>query len=146
MILDEDVEVDFTEYFTDSEDEDEGDAKNPWVYGQYTQVDTDMPQDPELYYSDIEEEDDTQPQNITADVGISDHSTLNWTTESAYKGDVSTHATDTTIDRVIRKKTRKRKLPPILRAAYYRRKRLLGGIRHFISSVTEYAAGASLGS
>ena len=46
----------------------------------------------------------------------------------------------------LQKKTRRRKLAPILRTAYYGRKRLMGGVRHFVSSVTEYAAGASLGS
>ena len=38
------------------------------------------------------------------------------------------------------------KFPPILRTAYYGQKRLMGGIRHFVSSVTEYAAGASINS
>ena len=40
---------------------------------------------------------------------------------------------------------RKHKLAPILRTAYYGCKRLLGGIRHFVFSVTEYATGVTLG-
>ena len=88
VILDQDIDVDFTEYFTDSEDEDEGDGGKPWVPDQYAQVDMDIPHDPEeLYYSDIEEEGDTQPLNITADAETEENSTLNGTSESAYEGD-----------------------------------------------------------
>ena len=38
----------------------------------------------------------------------------------------------------------RRKFTSILRMAYYGRKRLMGGVRHFVSRVTKYAAGASL--
>ena len=144
MILDKDFKVDFTEYFTDSEEEDKGDLKKPWAYNQYTQAVSDTPKDPEMYYPDIEEEVNTQPLNITTDIIINDESTLNGMTGSAYEGDISTQTTDTTVDRMVPKKTRKRKLAPILRTAYYGRKRLLGGIRHFVSSMTEYSAGATL--
>merc|ERR1711873_287083 len=51
-----------------------------------------------------------------------------------------------TIDSTQWKRTMRRRLAPVLRTAYYGRKRLMGGVRHFVSSVTEYAAGASLGS
>ena len=146
VILDKDVEVNFTEYFTDSEDKDKGDKKKPWVHDQYTLVDMDIPQNPELDYSNAEEEGDTQPLNITVDAENKENLILDGTSESAYEGDISTHATDTTVDGALRRKTRRRKLAPILRTAYYGCKRLMGGIRHFVSSVTEYAAGASLGS
>merc|ERR1712112_130692 len=66
--------------------------------------------------------------------------------QSAYEGDTSTHANDVTIDSTKQKRAMRRRLAPILRTAYYRRKRLMGGVRHFVSSVTEYAAGASLSS
>ena len=35
-------------------------------------------------------------------------------------------------------------MAPILRRTYYRRKRLMTGMRHFVSSVIEYSAGAAL--
>merc|ERR1711867_21281 len=35
---------------------------------------------------------------------------------------------------------------PILRTAYYGQKKLMGGIRHFVSSVMEYVARASINS
>ena len=79
VILDEDIEVDFTEYFTDSEDEDKGDKKKPWVHDQYTPVDLDIPQDPELYYSDAEEEGNTQTLNITVDAENRENLILNGT-------------------------------------------------------------------
>merc|ERR1712082_441780 len=69
---------------------------------------------------------------------------LNGTSESAYEGDTSTHANDVTIDSTKRKRAMRCRLAPILRTAYYGRKRLMGGIRNFVSSVTEYAAGASI--
>ena len=74
------------------------------MYDQYTQAVTDIPKDPELYYSNIKEEVNTQPLNTTTDTVINDDSTLNGMTESAYEGDISTHTTDTTIDRIIRKR------------------------------------------
>merc|ERR1712240_865140 len=84
--------------------------------------------------------------NIANDSRCEEESFLNGTSESAYEGDTSTHANDVTIDSTKRKRAMRRRLAPILRTAYYGRKRLMGGVRHFVSSVTEYAAGASLGS
>ena len=122
MILDKDVAVDFTEYFTDSQDDDEGDGKKPWVDGQYTPTDMGTPQDPELYYSDTGEKNNIEILNITVDGENKENSILNGTSESAYKGNVSTHAIDTTVYTALQKKTRRQKLAPILRTAYYGRK------------------------
>ena len=83
---------------------------------------------------------------VAANTHINENSILNGTSESAYKGDISTYAMDTTLNTKRRKKVRKHKFAPILRTAYYGCKRLTVGKRHFVSSVIEYAAGASLGS
>ena len=107
VILNKDVAVNFTEYFTDSKDEDEGDGKKPWVDGQYTPADMGTPQDPELYHSDTGEENNTEILNITADAENKENSILNGTSESAYKCNIFTHAIDTTVDKASRKKTRR---------------------------------------
>ena len=43
-----------------------------------------------------------------------------------------------------RRRINKNKLAPFLRKSYYGRKRLLTGMRHFVSSVIEYSVGAAL--
>merc|ERR1712240_733501 len=88
----------------------------------------------------------TDTPNIANDSRCEEKSFLNGTSESAYEGDTSTHANDVTIDSTKRKRVMRRRLASILRTVYYGRKRLMGGVRHFVLSVTEYAAGASLGS
>ena len=100
----------------------------------------------EIYYSDHEEDDDISFLNDVTDCDINDNSIFNGTSKSAYKGDISTYATDTTLDTKRHKRLKKQNLAPILRTAYYGHKRLTVGKRHFVSSVIEYSAGASLGS
>ena len=67
VVLNKDIPVDFTEYFTDSEDDDEGDGKKPGVDGQYIPTGMGTPQDPELYRSDTGEENNTEILNTTTD-------------------------------------------------------------------------------
>ena len=73
-------------------------------------------------------------------------SILNGTVESAYGRDTSTQANDVTTEHTPQKRRLRCKFSPILRTAYYSWKRLMGGVRHFVSSVTEYAAGAFINS
>ena len=64
----------------------------------------------------------------------------------AYEGYISNQVEDTSIPLRSRqkKKTKRSRVAPILRRTYYGRKRLMMGIRHFVSSVIEYSAGAAL--
>ena len=128
-----------TEYFTDSDKEEEGDIKKPWADGRYTPEDGITPHDSGLSYTGTGDEINTDTPNIANDSRCKEESFLNGTSESA-------HANDVTIDSTRRKRAMRRRLAPILRTAYYGHKRLMGGVRHFVSSVTEYAAGASLSS
>ena len=98
VILDHDVDLDLTEYFTESDEEEEEDMKQPWLYKQQTSSDCVPSQDLEIYYSDQEEENSIHLPNDVTDCDINDNSILNGTSESAYKGDISTYATDTTLD------------------------------------------------
>ena len=100
----------------------------------------------EIYYSDHKEDDSISFLNDVTDCDINDNSIFNGTSESAYKGDISTYATNITLKIKRRKRLRKHNLAPILRMAYYSCKRLMVGKRYFVSSVIEYSAGASLGS
>merc|ERR1712082_280574 len=104
------------------------------------------PHDSGLSYTDTGDEINTDTPNIANDSRCEEESFLNGTSESAYEGDTSTHANDVTIDSTKQKRAMRHRLAPILRTAYYGRKRLMGGVRHFVSSVTEYATGVSLGS
>ena len=145
VILDHDVNLNLTEYFTESNEEEEEDVKQPWLYKQQTSSDCVLSQDLEIYYSDQEEENSIHLPNDVTDCDINDNSILNGTSESAYEGDISTYATDTTLDTKRRKRIKNHNFAPILRTAYYGRKRLTVGKRHFFSSVIEYSMGASLG-
>ena len=93
----------------------------------------------DIYYSNQEEENSIHLPNDVTDCDINDNSILNGTSESAYEGDISTYATDTTLDTKRHKRLKKQNLAPILRTAYYGRKRLTVGKRHFVSSVIEYS-------
>ena len=120
--------------------------KRPQVYEQCTHINKVPSKDPEIYYSDLKEEDCILLPTNVADTYTNENSILNSTYESAYKGDISTYAMDTAFDTKRPKKMRKHKFTPILRIAYYGRKRLTVGKRHFVFSVIEYSTGASLGS
>ena len=97
VILDHDVNLNLTEYFTES-DEEEEDVKQPWLYKQQTSSDCVLSQDLEIYYSDQEEENSIHLPNDVTDCDINNNSILNSTSESAYKVDISTYATDTMLD------------------------------------------------
>ena len=68
------------------------------------------------------------------------------TSESAYEGDISNQTFEWSPNTKKRKGNKRNKLLPILLRSYYGRKRLMIGKRHFVSSVIEYTAGATLGS
>ena len=131
VILNHDVNLDLTEYFTESDEEEEEDVKQPWLYKQQTSSDCVPSQDLEIYYSDQEEENSIYLPNDVTNCDINNNSILNCTSESAYKGDISTYAMDTTLDTKRRKRIKKHNFAPILRTAYYGRKRLTVGKRHF---------------
>ena len=98
VILDHDINLNLTEYFTESDEEEEEDVKQPWLYKQQTSSDCVLSQDLEIYYSDQEEENSIHLLNDVTDFDINDNSILNGTSESAYKGDISTYATNTSLD------------------------------------------------
>ena len=100
----------------------------------------------EIFYSDCKEDADETGNNDTSNVDFDNSLTFNLTSESAYEGDISTYATNTLLDTKRRKKLKKHKLAPISRTSYYGQKRLMIRKRHFVLSVMEYFAGASLGS
>ena len=63
MILDEDIPVDFTKYFTDSEDEEECDLKKPWADGGLIQKDGSISHEPEMSHADTGEVNDIDTLN-----------------------------------------------------------------------------------
>ena len=111
---------------------------------------TQFPLGTEFFYSDSKAESDSEEYDeITSLSVIEDddkNMTVNITSESNYEGDISNQATNMPllIDTKQTRKTKRNRLAPILRRSYYGRKRLMTGKRHFVSSVIEYAAGATL--
>ena len=108
----------------------------------------------EFFYSDSEREsdnegdDDIVNEDDTSKVDFNHSLDINITSESAYEGDISNYATNTSLslNTKPKRKLKRNRLTPILRRSYYGHKRLMTGERHFVSSVIEYAAGATLGS
>ena len=131
-MLDHDTDLDLTEYFTESEDEDLDDPK--WR-GRYTNSPLPISSKltgMEVFYSDSEDDDDNTGDNNTPNVDINNSLTLNLTSESAYEGDISTYATNTPPDTRPKRTMKKHRLAPILRTSYYDQKRLMTGKRHFV--------------
>ena len=145
VILNHDEDLDLTVYYTESEDEGMDDTERLEKYTQF-------PLRTKFYYSDSEKmSDNEEDDNIADEDRASDGNcslNVNVTSESAYKGDISNQAENMSLPLDIKpkKKLKRNRLTPILRRSYYGPKRLMTGKRHFISSVIEYAAGATLGS
>ena len=58
VILDEDIPVDFTEYFSGSEDEEECELKKPWATGGLPQRHTCTPRETAVSHADTRETED----------------------------------------------------------------------------------------
>ena len=124
VILDKDIPVDFTEYFTKSEDEEECELKKPWAAGRLTQRGGHTPHEPEMSHADTGEVDNKDTLIPADESRCGEVSILNGTSKSAYDADTSTQANDVTTEYTPRKRRLRRKFPPILRTSYYRWKRL----------------------
>ena len=64
-----------------------------WL-GKYTQ----FPLGTEFFYSDSEDDNDNTGDKDTSNVNVNHSLTLNLTSESAYEGDISNYATNTSLD------------------------------------------------
>ena len=146
VILDHDVDLDLTEYFTESKDKQEDDPKQPREYKQPISPSPKTSPKVKIFYSDCKEDTHETDDYDTSNGDFNGSSTFNLISKSAYEGDISTYAMNTSLDTKRRKKLKKHKLAPILRMSYYGQKRLMIRKRNFVLSVMEYFAGASLGS
>ena len=141
MSDDKDDDLDLTMYYTESEDE--GMDMAEWLMNH-----TQFPIGTKIWYSDDASmdgsEDDQEIDDSFPDVD--QNLTMNTTSGSAYEGDISNQVEEMSLPLRSRqkKKSKKNRVAPILRRTYYGRKRLMTGIRHFVSSVIEYSAGAAL--
>ena len=126
MILDEDIPVDFTEYFTESEDEEECELKKPWTTRGLPLRHTCTPCETAVSHADTLETKDKENPVPPDESRCEEESILNGTSESSYDGDTSTQANDVTTKYTPRRRKLRHKFPPILRTAYYGRKRLMG--------------------
>ena len=75
--------VDFTEYFTDSEEEEECELKKPWAAGGLTQKGGYTPHEPEMSHANTGEVDNKDTPIPADESKCGEDSILNGTSESA---------------------------------------------------------------
>ena len=90
VVLDEDIPVDFTEYFTDSEEEEEGDLKKPWADGRLIQKDGSTSHVSDVSHANTGEVNYIDTPNLADESRCEEDLVLNGTSDSAYDGDTST--------------------------------------------------------
>ena len=104
VILDKDIPVDFTEYFTESEDEEKCELKKIWAAGGLPQKHTHTPRETVVSHAATRDVSDKDTPIPTDESRCEEDSILNGTSESTYDGDTSTQANDVTTEHTPRKK------------------------------------------